>query len=134
MRNSKITGIGHHVPETVITNEYLSTLMDTNDAWIIERTGIKERRWIDPAKDTVANMAAKATRMALQRAKLTESDIEFIVFATITPDYFFPGSGVLLQRELGLAGIPALDIARVVGRQAARTIEANELVEADDLA
>lgn len=110
MRNSKITGLGHHVPETVITNEYLSTLMDTNDAWIVERTGIKERRWMDPAKDTVANMAAKATRMALQRAKLKETDIEFIVFATITPDYFFPGSGVLLQRELGLAGIPALDI------------------------
>ncbi len=55
-------------------------------------------------------MAAKATRMALQRANLTEKDVDFIVFATITPDYFFPGSGVLLQRELGLEGIPALDI------------------------
>lgn len=111
MKYSKIVGLGHHVPETVITNEYLSTVMDTNDAWITERTGIKERRWMDPAKDTVANMAAKATRMALQRAKLTEKDIDFIVFATITPDYFFPGSGVLLQRELGLDGrIGALDI------------------------
>ncbi len=84
--------------------------MDTSDAWIIERTGINERRWMDPAKDTVANMAAKATRMALERAKLTPKDIEFIVFATITPDYFFPGSGVLLQRELGLEGIGAIDI------------------------
>ena len=110
MRYSKIVGLGHHVPETVITNEYLSTIMETNDDWIVERTGIHERRWIDPATDTVANMAAKATRMALQRAKLTEKDIEFIVFATITPDYFFPGSGVLLQRELGLESIPALDI------------------------
>src|SRR6187455_1596218 len=111
MRHSKIVGLGHHVPETVITNEYLSTLMETNDAWIIERTGIKERRWMDPAKDTVANMAAKAARMALQRAKLTEKDIDFIVFATITSDYYFPGSGVLLQRELGLDGsIAALDI------------------------
>src|SRR5689334_25384223 len=111
MRHSKIVGLGHHVPETVITNEYLSTIMDTNNEWIVERTGIKERRYIDPTKDTVANMAAKATRMALQRAKLTEKDIEFIVFATITPDYFFPGSGVLLQRELGLDGrIGALDI------------------------
>lgn len=108
---SKITGLGHYVPENVITNEYLSTLMDTNDAWIVERTGIHERRWIDPAKDTVANMAAKAARMALDRAKLTAHDIDFIVFATITPDYFFPGSGVLLQRELGLDGrIGALDI------------------------
>jgi 3-oxoacyl-[acyl-carrier-protein] synthase-3 len=110
MPYSKIVGLGHHVPETVITNQYLSTVMDTTDEWIVERTGINERRWIDPAKDTVANMAAKATRMALQRANLTEKDIEFIVFATITPDYFFPGSGVLLQRELGLEGIGAMDI------------------------
>ncbi len=110
MRYSKIVGLGHHVPETVITNEYLSSIMDTNNEWIIERTGIQERRYIDPTKDTVANMAAKATRMALERAKLTEKDIEFIVFATITPDYFFPGSGVLLQRELGLESIGALDI------------------------
>lgn len=110
MPYSKIVGLGHHVPETVITNQYLSTVMDTTDEWIVERTGINERRWIDPAKDTVANMAAKATRMALQRANLTEKDIEFIVFATITPDYFFPGSGVLLQRELGLEGIGAMDV------------------------
>lgn len=111
MQYSKIVGLGHHVPENVITNEYLSTVMDTNNDWIIERTGIKERRWMDPKKDTVANMAAKATRMALQRAGLTEKDIDFIVFATITPDYFFPGSGVLLQRELGLDGkVAALDI------------------------
>jgi 3-oxoacyl-[acyl-carrier-protein] synthase-3 len=110
MGYSKIVGLGHYVPERVITNEYLSTQMDTNNEWIIERTGIEQRRWIDPSKDTVANMAAKATRMALERAKLSEKDIEFIVFATITPDYFFPGSGVLLGRELGLEGIPALDI------------------------
>lgn len=111
MHSSKIVGVGHHVPEAIITNQYLSTIMDTTDEWIIERTGIKERRWIDPAKDTVANMAAKASRIALQRANLTEKDIDFIVFATITPDYFFPGSGVLLQRELGLDGsIGAIDI------------------------
>jgi 3-oxoacyl-[acyl-carrier-protein] synthase-3 len=110
MPHSKIAGLGHHVPEKIITNDYLSTVMDTNNAWIIERTGIEQRRWIDPASDTVANMAAKATRMALERAKLTAEDIDFIVFATITPDYFFPGSGVLLQRELGLEGIAALDI------------------------
>ena len=110
MGYSKIVGLGHYVPEKVITNQYLSTLMDTNNEWIIERTGIEQRRWIDPEKDTVANMAAKATRMALERAKLSEKDIDFIVFATITPDYFFPGSGVLLGRELGLDGIPALDI------------------------
>src|SRR6478609_3578459 len=111
MHHSKIVGLGHHVPEKVVTNDYLSSIMDTNNEWIIERTGIEQRRWVDATKDTVANMAAKATRMALQRAKLTEHDIDFIVFATITPDYFFPGSGVLLQRELGLDGrIGALDI------------------------
>ncbi|MFM7196176.1 MAG: beta-ketoacyl-ACP synthase III [Bacteroidota bacterium] len=110
MTSSIIAGVGHHVPETVITNEHLSTLMETSDAWITERTGIRERRWIDPAKDTVANMAAKASRIALERAGLSEKDVEFIVFATITPDYFFPGSGVLLQRELGLESIGALDI------------------------
>jgi 3-oxoacyl-[acyl-carrier-protein] synthase-3 len=110
MRSSKIVGLGHHVPDTVITNDYLSSIMETNNDWIVERTGIKERRWMNPTQDTVANMAAKATRMALQRANLTEKDIDFIVFATITPDYFFPGSGVLLQRELGLESIAALDI------------------------
>lgn len=110
MHSSKIVGLGHHVPETVITNEYLSNLMDTNDEWIIERTGIKERRWIDPAKDTVGNMAAKAARIALQRANLVEKDVEFIVFASITSDYYFPGSGVIMQRELGLEGIGALEV------------------------
>ncbi|MBS1554201.1 MAG: ketoacyl-ACP synthase III [Bacteroidetes bacterium] len=110
MPYSKIVGLGHHVPDTVITNEYLSTLMDTNDAWIVERTGIKERRWIDPAVDTVGNMGAKAARMALKRANLTEKDVDFIVFASITSDYYFPGSGVIMQRELGLEGIGAIEI------------------------
>ena len=98
MYSSKIVGLGHHLPEQVITNEYLSTLMDTNDEWIVERTGIQERRWIDPAKDTVGNMAAKAARMALERAKVDVKEVEFIVFATITSDYYFPGSGVIIQR------------------------------------
>lgn len=111
MPYSRIIGLGHHVPERVVTNDYLSTLMETNDEWIVERTGIRERRWMDPDKDTVANMAAKASRMAMERAGIAATDIDFIVFATITPDYFFPGSGVLLQRELGLDGrIAALDI------------------------
>jgi 3-oxoacyl-[acyl-carrier-protein] synthase III len=110
MYSSKIVGLGHFVPETVITNQYLSNLMDTNNEWIIERTGISERRWIDPAKDTVGNMAAKAARLALKRANLTEKDVDFIVFACITSDYYFPGSGVIMQRELGLEGIGALEV------------------------
>ncbi len=110
MYHSEITGIGHYVPERIVTNSDLEKLMDTSDAWITERTGIKERRYFDPEKDTVANMAAKASRMAIERANLRVEDIEFIVFATITPDYFFPGSGVLLQRELELNGIGTIDI------------------------
>lgn len=110
MKNSKIIGLGHYVPEKVVKNSDLEKIMDTNNEWIVERTGIEERRWFDPEKDTVSNMATKATHKALERANLDVKDIDFIVFATITPDYFFPGSGVLLQRELGLQGIGALDI------------------------
>lgn len=110
MYHAQITGIGHFVPERVVSNADLEKLMDTSDAWITERTGIKERRFFDPSKDTVANMSARASRMAIERAGIEVKDIDFIVLATITPDYFFPGSGVLLQRELGLEGIGALDL------------------------
>ena len=110
MLRTKIAGYGHYTPEKVVTNDDLAQIIDTNDEWIVERTGIHERRWFDPKKDTVANMATRASRMAIADAGLEVKDIDFIVFATITPDYFFPGSGVLLQRELGLDGIGALDI------------------------
>ncbi|MBO3696860.1 beta-ketoacyl-ACP synthase III [Roseivirga sp. E12] len=110
MKKSRITGIGHYVPENVVTNADLEKIMDTTNDWIVERTGIEARRWFNPDKDTVSNMATRATKMAADRAGIEIKDIEFIVFATITPDYFFPGSGVLLQRELGLQGIGALDI------------------------
>lgn len=110
MKKAIITGVGHFVPEKVVTNHDLAKLMDTSNEWILERTGISERRFFDPEKDTVANMSAKAARMALERAKVDVKEVDFIVFATITPDYFFPGSGVLMQRELGLEGIGALDI------------------------
>ncbi|MCE7992457.1 MAG: ketoacyl-ACP synthase III [Roseivirga sp.] len=110
MKNSKIVGLGHYVPETIVTNQDLEKVIDTSNEWIVERTGIEQRRWFDPEKDTVSNMATRAAKMALERAKTPVEEVEFIVFATITPDYFFPGSGVLLQRELGLQGIGALDI------------------------
>ncbi len=110
MKHTGIAGVGHYVPERIVTNDDLSKIIDTNNEWIVERTGIHERRFIDPAKDTVANMAAKASRMALERANMKAEDIDMIVFATITSDYYFPGSGVLLQRELGLESIPAMDI------------------------
>lgn len=110
MKNVEIIGLGHYVPENIVTNADLEKIMDTSNDWIIERTGIEERRWFNPDKDTVSNMAKRATEMAAKDAGIEISEIEFIVFATITPDYFFPGSGVLLQRELGLQGIGALDI------------------------
>jgi len=110
MRNSRITGVGHYVPERIVTNFDLEKLMDTNDDWIQERTGIKERRFFEPGKDTNANMAARAAKMALERANLKPKDIDFIVYATISADYMFPGSGVLMQREMGMETIGALDI------------------------
>ena len=111
LRHSFIAGIGHYVPSRVVTNAELEPLMNTSDAWIQERTGIKERRWFEEGKDTTANMAAHAARKALEMAGLTPNDVQLIVFATLSPDYFFPGSGVLLQRELGITNnCPALDV------------------------
>ena len=110
MKNSMIAGLGHYVPENVVSNQDLEKIMDTTNEWIVERTGIEKRRWFNPDKDTVSNMATRAAKMALERANTDVKEVEFIVFATITPDYFFPGSGVLMQRELGLQGIGALDI------------------------
>ena len=107
---SKIIGTGHFVPSNVITNNDLAAIMPTSDEWITERTGIKERRYFTPGEDTVSSMSAKASRMAMQNAGIRENDIDLIVMATITSEYYFPGSGVLLQRELGIPGIPAMDI------------------------
>jgi 3-oxoacyl-[acyl-carrier-protein] synthase III len=110
MFQSKIAGVGHFVPEQIVTNQDLEKIMDTSDAWITERTGIKQRRFFNPETDTVSSMAKRASLIALERAGMKATDIDFIVFATITPDYFFPGSGVLLQRELDLYEIGALDV------------------------
>ncbi|CAN5629742.1 ketoacyl-ACP synthase III [soil metagenome] len=110
MRRTRVSGVGHYVPEKVVTNFDLEKIMNTSDAWIRERTGIEQRRFFNPETDTVANMSAKASKMAMETAGIDVKDIDFIILATITPDYFFPGSGVLLQRELGLEGIGALDV------------------------
>jgi 3-oxoacyl-[acyl-carrier-protein] synthase-3 len=111
MYNSKIIGLGYYVPKNIVTNDDLSKMMDTNDAWIQERTGIKERRWIkDGTDDTSAVMGAKAARIAIERAGLTKDDIDFIVFATLSPDYFFPGCGVQIQDMLDMQTIGAIDI------------------------
>ena len=111
MYTSKIAGLGHYVPDNVVTNNDLSKIMETSDEWIIERTGIKERRWIDPeTDDSPSTMGTKAARMAIEEAGLTPDDIDFIVFATLSPDYYFPGPGVMVQEQLGIKEIGALDV------------------------
>lgn len=107
---TSIKGLGFYVPDNIVTNDDLTQYMDTSDAWIQERTGIKQRRYFTPGKDTNASMATAASRMALERAGLEASDVDLIVYATITPDYYFPGSAFLMQRELGLEGIGVIDI------------------------
>ncbi|MGK0379933.1 3-oxoacyl-ACP synthase III family protein [Patiriisocius sp. Uisw_017] len=111
MYSSKITGVGHYVPENIVTNEDLSKLMDTNDAWIEERTGIKERRHIKKGDgNSTSIMGVKASRIALERAGLKPEDIDMIVFATLSPDMYFPGGGVQVQEMMGMRTIPALDV------------------------
>ena len=111
MYNSKITGLGYYVPENVVTNNDLKQWMDTSDEWIQERTGIKERRWIDPkTNDTTSSMGAKAAQIAIERAGLTKDDVDFIVFATLSPDMYFPGGGVRVQDMLDMPTVGALDI------------------------
>ena len=111
MYNSKITGLGYYVPDNIVTNDDLKEFMETSDEWIQERTGIKERRWIDPqTEDTTAVMGAKAARIAIERSGLTKDDIDFIVFATLSPDMYFPGGGVQVQDMLDMPTIGALDV------------------------
>lgn len=111
MPNSIITGIGHYVPDNVVTNKDLEKFMDTSDEWIQERTGIKERRWVKPDSDeSPSTMGTEAAKMAIANAGLTPDDIDFIVFATLSPDYYFPGPGVMVQEQLGIKEIGALDV------------------------
>jgi 3-oxoacyl-[acyl-carrier-protein] synthase-3 len=111
MFTSKITGLGYYVPENVVTNDDLSKLMDTNDAWIQERTGIKERRHIKKGDgNSTSVMGVKAATIALDRANLSPKDIDMIVFATLSPDMYFPGGGVEVQEMMEMRTIPALDV------------------------
>ena len=111
MFRSKIAGIGHFLPENIVTNKSLESVMETTDEWIQERTGIKERRWVIPGDgNTTSSMGTKAARKAIKNADLTPDDIDFIVFATLSPDYYFPGPGVMVQKELGIKEVGALDV------------------------
>ncbi len=110
MIRSQIKGIGMYVPQNVYTNNDLTKFMDTNDEWIQERTGIKERRFADRKEETTTTMGVEAAKIALERAGTTAQEIDFIVFATLSPDYYFPGCGVLVQRALKMKEIGALDV------------------------
>jgi 3-oxoacyl-[acyl-carrier-protein] synthase III len=112
MIRTKIAGIGKYLPSRIVTNDELSAMMDTSNEWIIERTGIEERRFAQKHKETPTTMAVIAATQACERAGITKEDIDFIIFATLSPDYYFPGCGVLLQREMGITNTEcgALDI------------------------
>ncbi len=110
MLQSKIAGIGYYVPKNVYTNNDLTRFMDTSDEWIQERTGIKERRYADRIGETTTTMGVEAAKIAIERAHITNEDVDFIIFATLSPDYYFPGCAVLLQREMGMKEVGALDI------------------------
>ena len=111
MYNSKIIGIGKYVPDNVVTNQDLSKIMDTSDEWITERTGIKERRWVvEGSDDTTATMGVKAAKQAIERSGLNKDDIDFIIFATLSPDMYFPGPGVQVQHALDIKTVGALDV------------------------
>jgi 3-oxoacyl-[acyl-carrier-protein] synthase-3 len=99
-----------YVPKNVFTNKDLLKYMDTSDEWIQERTGIKERRFADRTGETTTTMGVEAAKMAIERAGITPQDIDFIVFATLSPDYYFPGCGVLVQRAMKMKEIGALDV------------------------
>jgi 3-oxoacyl-[acyl-carrier-protein] synthase-3 len=110
MHSTIIAGIGHYVPTNIVTNKDLLQYMDTSDEWIQERTGIKERRYANRTGETTTTMGVEAARIAIERAGITKDDVDFILFATLSPDYYFPGCGVLLQRALEMKEVGALDI------------------------
>ena len=110
MIRSRIAGVGMYVPKNVFTNNDLLKYMDTSDEWIQERTGIKERRFADRIGETTTTMGVEAAKMAIERAGITPRDVDFIVFATLSPDYYFPGCGVLVQRAMKMKEVGALDV------------------------
>ena len=109
MHRSRIMGIGMSVPSRVVTNHELSTKMETTHEWIVDRTGIEERRWVSPG-ETGCQLATAAAKEALDKAGLQAKDLDLLIYATLSPDYFFPGTGVFVQRALGIKDIPCLDI------------------------
>jgi len=103
--------IGAYVPSKVLSNADLEKMVDTSDEWILKRTGISERR-IAAADETTSDMAAKASKLAIERAGLESSDIDLVVCATVTPDYFnMPATSCLISDKLGIKNVQAFDIS-----------------------
>jgi len=109
MPNAAIIGTGRHLPQRVVTNADLASYMDTSDEWIRERSGIRERRWVEPGT-WGSDLALAAGENALTAAGIAADEIDMILYATLNPDYTFPGSGVLLQHKLGIPNVGAMDI------------------------
>ena len=109
MRKTQILSTGYCVPDRVVTNEELAGLMDTSDEWIQQRSGIVERRWVE-GDEAGSDLGKRAADMALERAGLEASDLDCIIVATLSPDYYFPGTGVFVQRKLEITDIPCLDV------------------------
>ncbi len=110
-KRTLIRGTGRFLPDRLVTNEDMTQWMDTTDEWIRKRTGIEQRYWVNPEGQTGASdLGLEASKIALDRAGWTAEEVDLIIFATLSPDIFFPGSGCLLQHKLGLSSTPALDI------------------------
>lgn len=109
MRRSYIAGTGMYVPDRVVTNKDLEQMMDTSDEWIRERSGIEERHFVEPGTGP-ADLAMHASEQAMENAGISAGDVELIIFATLSPEHYFPGSGVLLGKKMGIRGVGALDV------------------------
>ncbi|WP_127715813.1 3-oxoacyl-ACP synthase III family protein [Halobacteriovorax sp. HLS] len=107
--HSRISGVGSFVPPKVYTNHDLEKMMDTTDEWIVQRTGIEQRHWVDENTST-SDLALEASKQAIADAGLANEDIDMIVFATLSPDHDFPGTGCFLQEKLGVSDISVFDI------------------------
>ena len=110
MINAYIKNISFYVPEKIVTNDDLSSMMDTSDEWISTRTGIKKRHSVGDTNLGPADLAVKATEKLLKKLNISKSEIDFVVFATSTPDYAIPGAGTVFQHKMGLGKIGILDI------------------------
>ena len=108
-RRSRISGVGSFLPPRVVTNDELAGLMETSDEWIRQRTGIETRHWVE-GTTTTSDLAREASERALEMADVAATDLDMIVFATVSPDHEFPGTGCFLQTKLGVPGIASLDI------------------------